>query len=327
MAYTILFMQCGSDHMTYGRSGYRPDHIAVHFTATQASARNNVIYFSRNQGQGASAHYFIDDISPEIYQSVRDSDTAWAVGDWNMNCRSISIEVVSSGEDFSAVEIDKLSWLVQTLMKKYGIPWGRVIRHYDVNGKRCPAPYIDEAKWAALRAQITGGPVSGGSNPRPPAQSGGNHVPVTYELRKLGGQWLGAVTDFNNTDSDGFAGLPCNSHDLLVMSVNEGAIRYRSHVLNGGWQSWITRADKSDTLHGCAGVHGKAIDGVQAYYTTPDGRAFMQVWYRSQTTKRSGWLDVCCDDGTSIDGFDGWAGMYGEPLDRLQVYVGDANPF
>lgn len=56
MAYSILFKQCGSDHMTRGRSR-AIDRIVVHFTATLASARNNATYFSRNEGQGASAHY------------------------------------------------------------------------------------------------------------------------------------------------------------------------------------------------------------------------------------------------------------------------------
>ena len=69
MAYSILFKQCGSDHMTRGRS-CAIDRIVVHFTATLASARNNATYFARNEGQGASAHYFVDDITPEIYQSV-----------------------------------------------------------------------------------------------------------------------------------------------------------------------------------------------------------------------------------------------------------------
>ena len=40
MAYGILFKQCGSDHMTRGRSR-AVDRIVVHFTATLASARNN----------------------------------------------------------------------------------------------------------------------------------------------------------------------------------------------------------------------------------------------------------------------------------------------
>lgn len=50
MAYSILFKQCGSDHMTRGRSR-AIDRIVVHFTATLASARNNATYFARNEGQ------------------------------------------------------------------------------------------------------------------------------------------------------------------------------------------------------------------------------------------------------------------------------------
>lgn len=148
--------------MTRGRSR-AIDRIVVHFTATLASARNNATYFARNEGQGASAHYFVDDITPEIYQSVAEGDTAWHAGDWQMNCRAIGIEVVSAGEDFSATEVEKLGWLVRKLMAKYGIGASGVIRHYDVTGKLCPAPYVAASKWAALKAAITGGAASGGT--------------------------------------------------------------------------------------------------------------------------------------------------------------------
>lgn len=163
MSYKILFKQCGSDHYTKGRSGHSISHIAMHYTSTKASAKNNAVYFARNENQGASAHYFVDDISEEIYQSVKDADTAWAVGDWTMNCKSISIEVVSAGENFSATEIKKAVWLVQKLQAKYGIPDSNVIRHYDVSGKLCPKPYIDASKWSNLRKQLTGGSTSGGA--------------------------------------------------------------------------------------------------------------------------------------------------------------------
>ena len=168
MAYSILFKQCGSDHMTRGRSR-AIDRIVVHFTATLASARNNATYFARNEGQGASAHYFVDDITPEIYQSVAEGDTAWHAGNWQMNCRAIGIEVVSAGEDFSATEVEKLGWLVRRLMAKYGIDASGVIRHYDVTGKLCPAPYVTASKWAALKAAITGGAAipSGGETSAP----------------------------------------------------------------------------------------------------------------------------------------------------------------
>ena len=167
MAYSILFKQCGSDHMTRGRSR-AIDRIVVHFTATLASARNNATYFARNEGQGASAHYFVDDITPEIYQSVAEGDTAWHAGDWQMNCRAIGIEVVSAGEDFSATEVEKLGWLVRKLMAKYGIGASGVIRHYDVTGKLCPAPYVAASKWAALKAAITDGAASGGTTSAAP---------------------------------------------------------------------------------------------------------------------------------------------------------------
>lgn len=168
MAYSILFKQCGSDHMTRGRSR-AIDRIVVHFTATLASARNNATYFARNEGQGASAHYFVDDITPEIYQSVAEGDTAWHAGDWQMNCRAIGIEVVSAGEDFSSTEVEKLGWLVKKLMAKYGIGASGVIRHYDVTGKLCPAPYVAASKWAALKAAITGGGASGGTTAAAPS--------------------------------------------------------------------------------------------------------------------------------------------------------------
>lgn len=147
MAYSVLFKQCGGDHMTRGRSR-AVDRIVVHYTGTSASARNNATYFARNEGQGSSAHYFVDDLSEEIYQSVAEVDTAWHAGDWDMSCRSIGIEVVSAGEDYSEAEVDKLAWLVRTLMGRYGISEGGVIRQFDVTGKLCPAPYVDGGRWA-----------------------------------------------------------------------------------------------------------------------------------------------------------------------------------
>ena len=62
------------------------------------------------------------------------------------------------------------------------------------------------------------------------------------------------------------------------------------------------------------------------YYITPKGEEYKQVYYRSQTVARAGWLNSVCDDGSTYGG-DDFAGMYGEALDRLQVCISDANPF
>lgn len=104
----------------------------------------------------------MNDISEEIYQSVAEGDTAWHAGDWDMNCRSIGIEIISAGEDSSKAEIAKAAWLTQRLQQKYGIPDINVIRHYDVTGKRCPAPYIEAGRRSRLQAHLCGGGTWGG---------------------------------------------------------------------------------------------------------------------------------------------------------------------
>ena len=37
--------------------------------------------------------------------------------------------------------------LVRSLMNKYNVPLDHVIRHYDVNGKPCPAYWVDDTLW------------------------------------------------------------------------------------------------------------------------------------------------------------------------------------
>ena len=143
-----------------------PEWIVIHYTATEASAYNNAVYFSRGGNWNSSAHYFVDG-GGVIYQSVPEDRGAWHGGNYECNTHSIGIETVSAGEDFSAAEIAELSWLVGVLMDTYGIPASRVIRHYDVAdyfggytvdpNKHCPASYVDEGKWQSLKAAIISG--------------------------------------------------------------------------------------------------------------------------------------------------------------------------
>ena len=41
-------------------------------------------------------------------------------------------------------------------MKQYNIDIDHVIRHFDVNGKHCPAYLMDEQAWKKFRARIMG---------------------------------------------------------------------------------------------------------------------------------------------------------------------------
>lgn len=173
MGYGIQSIPASSRTFTRGREGCAIGHIVAHYTGAAGGAVDNGRYFAGG-ARGASAHYFVD--GSAIVQSVADSDTAWAVGNWAANLRTLSIEVCSAGEDFSQGERERLRWLVRTLMERHGIDADHVIRHYDVYDryrnvggrwldphKCCPAPYAPNggdpggAKWRELHDYITGG--------------------------------------------------------------------------------------------------------------------------------------------------------------------------
>ncbi len=161
MANVAEFIQCDSRNYTVGRQGNRISKIVVHYTGTEASAHNNLLYFSRSSA-GASAHYFIDR-DGTVRQSVSEGDTAWHAGHWATNLCSVGIEVVSGGADYTEAQINALAALVADIRARCGVSADDVIRHYDVTGKLCPAPYVSASKWAALRARICGGAASAGS--------------------------------------------------------------------------------------------------------------------------------------------------------------------
>lgn len=148
-------------------------YIVIHYTANDGdSDEGNGNYFANNIVK-ASAHYFVDGDS--ITQSVPDDYVAWSVGgskwkDCNKtgggkfygqctNTNSISIELcdeVRNGKsDFSASTIENAVKLVKDLMKKYNIDINHIIRHFDVNGKPCPLPYVDNTEWRKFKEKIT----------------------------------------------------------------------------------------------------------------------------------------------------------------------------
>ena len=148
-------------------------YLVVHYTANDGDTdEGNGNYFAEHIIK-ASAHYFVDGDS--ITQSVPDNYIAYSVGGdkWNdcnktgggklygqcTNSNSISIELcdeVKNGYyDFSDATLENAIDLIKTLMKKYDIKIDRVIRHFDVNGKPCPKPFVDNSRWQEFKNRIT----------------------------------------------------------------------------------------------------------------------------------------------------------------------------
>jgi len=154
----MTFKQAHSSNYTKGRTK-TIDRIVMHYTAGDGdTAANNGDYFA-GANRGASAHYFVDENA--IVQSVKEGDTAHHAGNWAMNCRSIGIEMCSrkdrNGNYYLAdATVKRAAELVRELMAKYDIPATGVIRHYDVTGKKCPAPMVDNAiLWNNFKAMLT----------------------------------------------------------------------------------------------------------------------------------------------------------------------------
>lgn len=128
-------------------------YIVIHYTANDGDTdENNGNYFD-DKYIGASAHYFVD--SDSATRSVPDDYTAYHCGGGRQgstggsylgkctNTNSIGIEIcddVKNGVIYpSDKTIENVIELTEYLMKKYDVPKSRVIRHYDVTGKKCPA--------------------------------------------------------------------------------------------------------------------------------------------------------------------------------------------
>lgn len=173
---SISFIPANPQNFKKGRSD-SIKYIVIHYTAGNGdTAKNNVDYY-KNNAVSASAHYFVDE--KNIYQSVSDGDTAWAVGAKSYthptcrNANSISIEMCSrningsgkgatdAGWYFKDETIENAQKLTRELMAKYKIPLENVLRHFDVTGKICPAPFVNSPdKWTEFKKGISYSPKS-----------------------------------------------------------------------------------------------------------------------------------------------------------------------
>lgn len=149
----------------YNRPGTKstPKRICVHYTGDCGATADQLTKYWQNVAAGVfkdktwswtSAQYIVG-LNGEVVRCIPDNEIAYAAA--NQNADTIHIEVCykqKSGE-FEESSIVALGELVRSLMKKYAIPAGKVVRHYDLTGKLCPAYYVDEARWNILHERIT----------------------------------------------------------------------------------------------------------------------------------------------------------------------------
>lgn len=208
-------------------------YLVIHYTGNKGdTAANNAAYFARTEKLSASAHYFVDE--NEIWCSVAEKDIAWHCGASTYrhaecrNANSIGVEICmwDKNGDLRPKSIEHAAKLVRELMEKYGIPVSNVLRHYDVTGKKCPAPMVDDAAlWASfLDGREKKTEEESGEVVRYPRLS---DIPERYGLREIIEKLMTAgVLKGDGSDPAGNDDVIDLSYDMVRMFV----IHYRAGV-------------------------------------------------------------------------------------------------
>ena len=137
-------------------------------------------------------------------------------------------------------------------------------------------------------------------------------VDVTYRVR-AGGVWLPAVKNLD--DYAGKIGVPITD---VAIRVSAGKIKYRVHLLDGDWLPYVTGYNINDAANGYAGDK-KIIDAIEVYYYTPDGVAVKKAKYRVSPLGGNYWPWQY--DNEKDDSQDGYAGSFGQAIDRFQIVI------
>jgi len=156
-------------HFSVGRGTHKPHIIVIHTMETpenRGRAHQVAVWFSGANAPQASAHYMVDD--SEIYQTVKEENSAWAVDDWELNQQSISIEhagtasqsLVQWQDDYSKSMLANSAKLAADICKRWSIPIVRLTPQDIIAGKSgfCGHNDITHAK------KIAGGHTDPGPN-------------------------------------------------------------------------------------------------------------------------------------------------------------------
>ena len=146
------------------RPGYlikNHEKIVIHYVGnTNTTAIANRNYFERLKDQNttyASSHYIVG-LKGEIIRCIPENEVAWHSGNLDMNYKSIGIENchIDDAGKFNENTLESLYTLVVYLLDKYNLdPINDVIRHYDVNEKKCPKYYVDNPnEWELFKLRL-----------------------------------------------------------------------------------------------------------------------------------------------------------------------------
>ncbi|WP_340033084.1 N-acetylmuramoyl-L-alanine amidase [Bacillus sp. FSL K6-0138] len=177
--------------------------IVMHYTATPgASALNERNYFNGTciaAERYASAHYFVD--RKEAQLIIPENEVAYHAHDGNRcyvsflkpnaNTTAIGVEMcVEKNGKIHSETVQNAAELVADLCKRYSLSTDRIVRHYDVTNKNCPAPWVsDSSQLTAFRKKVdsllgnktVSNTTASTSRPKKSSSSGGRAIVKTIQ--------------------------------------------------------------------------------------------------------------------------------------------------
>lgn len=156
-------------YFTVGRDKYKPRLIVIHTMETPESmgrAKQVWSWFAGKTSPKSSAHYMTDNQS--VYQSVKETDTAWAVNDWGLNRESISIELSGEASQskadwadaYSTAELNLVAQLSADIANRWKIPIVKLTPADILAGKSGFCGHVD----ITVAKQVKGGHGDPGKN-------------------------------------------------------------------------------------------------------------------------------------------------------------------
>ncbi len=112
----------------------------------------------------ASAHYFVD--RKEVQLIIPENEVAYHAHENNgcyvsflkpnANKTAIGVEMcVEKNGKIHSETVQNAAELVADLCKRYGLSTNKIVRHYDVTNKNCPAPWVsDSSQLTAFRKKV-----------------------------------------------------------------------------------------------------------------------------------------------------------------------------
>ncbi len=188
-------------------------YIVIHYTGNDNdTALANCNFFKNSNTRSAGCHWFVDR-SGAVYQSIDMKRIAWSVGGFFTqsngagsyykkctNTNSVSIEMCDVKNQYpSGAQVSAIKKLIAYIQSE--CPNAKtIIRHWDVNGKSCPARMTgtNNAEWKKFYSQITGKTAisSGSTSTSKPASTSSSSTSKPSKSNKIDvdGQWGKATT-------------------------------------------------------------------------------------------------------------------------------------